>query len=150
MVMAKQIMVKVTLCDQEHGGPGNAARVYGHYNDTGACLRIGDTDEWVHTPIRLNKPPRPPKLDGNRDGVTFDPRRDADRLNKQMRAVWDVMKDGRWRIPAQMEQEIHAPWASISARLRDFRKDKFGGLDVERRYLDNGVWEYRLVIEESK
>lgn len=85
-------------------------------------------------------------LEGDRDGETFDPRRDADRLNKQMRAVWDLMKDGKWRTPVNMEYEIGAPWASISARLRDFRKPKFGGLEVEKRYVNFGIWEYRLVL----
>jgi hypothetical protein len=33
---------------------------------------------------------------------------------------------------------------SVSARVRDLRKDKFGSHRVDRRYAGNGVWEYRL------
>lgn len=33
---------------------------------------------------------------------------------------------------------------SASARVRDLRKDEYGGHDVRRRYAGNGVWEYRI------
>jgi hypothetical protein len=34
---------------------------------------------------------------------------------------------------------------SVSARIRDLRKDEFGGHDVRRRYSGvPGVWEYKL------
>lgn len=34
--------------------------------------------------------------------------------------------------------------ASVSARIRDLRKPKHGGLKVERRHAGNGVWQYRI------
>lgn len=42
--------------------------------------------------------------------------------------------------------------ASISARLRDLRKPKFGGYVVERRRRTVGTWEYRVSLpaEESE
>jgi hypothetical protein len=84
-------------------------------------------------------------LTGNRDGITFSPEFDYDRLNKQARAVYDVMKDGQWRSLRQISDITHAPEASVSARLRDFRKPRFGGLTVERKRVTDGLWFYRLI-----
>lgn len=85
------------------------------------------------------------------DGESFDPRYDAERLGDQMRRVWDVARDGAWRTPAEWEAAVGANWASVGARLRDFRKEKFGGMTVERRrwagHESSGVWQYRLVLE---
>lgn len=86
-------------------------------------------------------------LDGARDGDTFDPEFDLDRLNKQMRRVWDVMRDGRWRTLSEISSVTGDPEASISARLRDFRKKKFGGLVLNRRRRFSGLYEYQISPE---
>ena len=85
-------------------------------------------------------------LDGPRDGVTFVPERDEVRLNKQQHEVFDAIKDGRWRTLAGISQRTGHPQASVSARLRDLRKPRFGGHTVERRYVGNGLHEYRLKV----
>ena len=36
-------------------------------------------------------------LEGHRDGKTYEAEFDYDRLNRQQKAVYDVMKDGHWR-----------------------------------------------------
>jgi len=84
-------------------------------------------------------------LNGKRDGLTFNPEFDYNRLNKQARAVYDVMKDGQWRTLRQIADVTHAPEASVSARLRDFRKPRFGALTVERKRVHAGLWSYRLI-----
>jgi hypothetical protein len=86
--------------------------------------------------------------DGPRDGGTYDDPLDHDRLNRQMRAVHVVMSDGNWHTLADLEAATGCPQASLSARLRDFRKDRFGANTVERRRVPfrPGVWEYRLVV----
>jgi len=89
-------------------------------------------------------PPPPIPPDGPRGGDTYDPDRDGNRLNRQARAVWGVMADGRWHTLQGIAITIGEPEASISARLRDFRKPRFGSHIVERRYLADGLWEYRL------
>ncbi len=83
--------------------------------------------------------------DGHRDGATYDARLDLERLNKQARRVFNVMRDGMWRTLRQISDATGDPEASISARLRDFRKQRFGGLNVERRR-EAGTWLYRLVV----
>lgn len=86
-------------------------------------------------------------FDQPRDGVTFDPERDFGRLANQHRAVWNAMRDGRWRTLAEIAAETGSPEASVSARLRDFRKERFGGQRVERRRRTAGTWEYRVRVE---
>jgi hypothetical protein len=82
------------------------------------------------------------------DGATFDTEKDADRLGAQCQRVLDVMRDGRWRTLRQLSDESDAPEASVSARLRDLRKPRFGGHQVERRRVnDAGTWEYKVRTE---
>ena len=83
-------------------------------------------------------------IDEHRDGATYDAERDCLRLNRQARAVYDLMIDGRWRTLAVISERTCEPEASVSARLRDLRKARFGSHTVERRYVANGIWEYRV------
>ncbi len=87
-----------------------------------------------------------PPLDGQRDGETFVYPRDGVRLNKQHAAVWEVVRFGDWMTLAEVAERTGYPEASISARLRDFRKDKFGCLTVERRYIEDGLHQYRVLV----
>jgi predicted transcriptional regulator len=71
---------------------------------------------------------------------------DFDRLNRQMKAVYRVMADQNWHTLDEIERATGHPQASVSARLRDLRKPKFGGFTVEkRRGGAGGTWEYRLL-----
>lgn len=71
---------------------------------------------------------------------------DAVRLETQLERVQALMKDGRWRTLSRIATYSLGSEASTSARLRDLRKERFGGLNVERRRTDKeGVWEYRIL-----
>ena len=78
------------------------------------------------------------------DGVTYSPEFDYTRLNNQMRAVFNVCSDGRWHTLHEISAQTGASEASVSARLRDFRKPRFGALTVNRRRLGKGLWQYQL------
>ena len=78
------------------------------------------------------------------DGATYDRERDGDRLGAQMKAVKDLMIVSGWLTLPEIAVKTGYPEASISARLRDLRKTKFGAYNVERRYVVNGLWEYRV------
>ena len=70
------------------------------------------------------------------------------RMGRQRSEVWAAMLDGRWWTLAELEATTRAPQASISARLRDFRRPKYGGHTVERRRRygpSYATWEYRLI-----
>jgi hypothetical protein len=84
-------------------------------------------------------------LIGDRDGSTYNHEFDFERLNKQMKKVYLVMKDGEWRTLFELSSETGSPEASVSARLRDLRKVKFGAFNVERRRIaESGLYEYRV------
>ena len=78
------------------------------------------------------------------DGASYSADRDGTRLAQQMGRVRRVMADGTWHTLAELAAECDAPEASVSARLRDLRKPRFGGYTVERRYVSAGLFEYRL------
>ena len=90
---------------------------------------------------------RTPLSNADFGGESYDAERDGERLHKQLRAVRDLMIDGRWRSLSDIEWGLLGasyPQASISARLRDLRKRKYGSYTVERRYAGDGLWEYRV------
>lgn len=65
----------------------------------------------------------------------------------QLRDVRKIMQDGRWRTLSEISEHCWpASEASVSARLRDLRKVKFGGHTVDRRYVGEGIWEYRVKL----
>jgi hypothetical protein len=79
------------------------------------------------------------------DGQTFDFARDSARLTGQLDRVRFVMRDGRWRTLAEIAETVGGSEAGVSARLRDLRKERFGGLTVEREYATEGLWRYRVL-----
>jgi hypothetical protein len=87
----------------------------------------------------------PPQILGPRDGATFEPKRDTIRLNEQCQDVYNFMADNCWHTLREISERVRHPEASCSARLRDLRKPKFGGFTIEKRYIENGLWQYRMV-----
>lgn len=71
---------------------------------------------------------------------------DGPRLSRQLIRVKEYMRDGEWRTLRELEDALGYPQASISARLRDLRKPRFGSLMVERRRRGEGrgTYEYRV------
>lgn len=100
---------------------------------------------WTYGPNGV----RTVSLDGPRDGETFSPADDTDRLNAQMKRVYDALADGQWHGREEIERLTGDNWASASARARDLRKPRFGGHNVERRAMGHGLWEYRLVLSQA-
>jgi hypothetical protein len=81
------------------------------------------------------------------DGRTFSAERDGARLSCQLAAVRGYMLNRypAWATLEQIAEAIgNASLPGISARLRDLRKPRFGGYTVERRYVEAGLWEYRV------
>lgn len=81
-------------------------------------------------------------------GVTFDENRDGDRLRAQLHRVRTLMWDQAWRTLAEISAVTGDPEASISARLRDLRKKKFGEHVMNARIRgpqELGLWEYQVI-----
>ncbi len=87
------------------------------------------------------------------DGSTYEPKFDASRLRGEMARVYHCMKGntykhGHWFTLREISGFTGDPEASISARLRDLRKAKFGAHTVNRRRRGDpsrGVFEYQLL-----
>lgn len=81
------------------------------------------------------------------DGTTFDPSEDRERLSRQLDRVRELMSDGEWHSLAYLAEKCRASEPSVSARLRDLRKDRFGGHVIERRREEGGLYLYRMDLE---
>ena len=62
------------------------------------------------------------------------------------------MKDGRYRTLDEIQRTLESnypnskfPTSSISAQLRNLKKEKFGGHGLERWYKGNGLYEYKII-----
>lgn len=86
---------------------------------------------------------------GDRGGYTYDTITDYVRLNKQHARVYRIMQDGAWHDLREVSAKTGDPEASVSARLRDFRKERFGSHTVERKHIHGGRWLYRLIWNEA-
>ena len=84
------------------------------------------------------------------DGETYERSRDYPRLSGQLAAVLSVMSDNNWRTLEAIAERVSlvtgrgVTTQSVSARLRDLRKVKFGGRTVERKSAGGGLFLYRL------
>lgn len=79
------------------------------------------------------------------DGPSYRPERDLNRLTTQLCRVYDCISDGKWRSLDDIARATSDPHASISAQLRNLRKERFGGHTVEKKHITRGHFLYRLV-----
>jgi len=84
-------------------------------------------------------------------GDSYEPEFDFRRLKTQLERVRFVMTSpcGYWWTLAEIAKEVDGSEAGISARIRDLRKAKNGGFEVERRRVRGGLFEYRVVSAEE-
>jgi len=89
-------------------------------------------------------------------GAAYEPKLDRARLSLQIERVRLYLLRGEWKTLREMKAALeaiyapaHFPEASLSAQLRNLRKEPYR-LRVERRRRDGvhgpgaGIWEYRL------
>jgi len=80
------------------------------------------------------------------DGRTYDPGLDHSRLTSQLNAVREFMWDERWYTQFVIALATGVPLSTVGSRIRDLRKEKFGGFNVRsfRVPNGNGLWLYSL------
>ena len=83
---------------------------------------------------------RKPKFNGS----DYDHARDGKRLSGQIQRVYNFMSDEKWHTLSEISDATGDPEASISAQMRHLRKPKFGGHIIEKNYLGNGLYEYKM------
>jgi hypothetical protein len=84
------------------------------------------------------------------DGQTFFKILDGARLTGQLGRVYDLMRCGAWMTLREIAEACGGSEGGCAARLRDLRKDRFGGFAVERKRSDRGgLWLYRLRLDKN-
>lgn len=80
------------------------------------------------------------------DGWTYDPHEDFARLKTSLEKVrWLMLKPaGKWWTLRELADQTGSSEAGVSARVRDLRKPKNGGLIVEHERMTGGLWQYRV------
>jgi biotin operon repressor len=81
------------------------------------------------------------------DGPDVTPE-DRERLNTQLWRVYRLMRAGGWHTLAEIARAVGGSETGVAARVRDLRKTRFGGHQIERRRVAGGLWEYRLEASE--
>jgi Fic family protein len=82
------------------------------------------------------------------NGSDYESAFDDVRLTGQLKLIYSLMIDGKWRTLGEIEAITKAPQSSISAQLRHLRKDRFGNHTVNKRPRgdrSNGLFEYQLL-----
>jgi hypothetical protein len=69
-----------------------------------------------------------------------------ERVLQFMLRIAEINRGAKWLTLREVSDALGFPEASISARFRDFRKNKFGAYEVDRRRRveQKGTWEYRV------
>lgn len=77
---------------------------------------------------------------------------DVPRLAGQLARVFELMRDGTFRTLAQIAGAADCLETSASARLRDFRKTRFGSHTVISRQVEGSplLYEYKLIVTHRK
>lgn len=81
------------------------------------------------------------------DGIDYFAEHDENRLTKQIDRIFQLMRDREWRTLAEIEAVTGDSSASISAQLRNLRKERFGSHTINRRRRGDraaGLYEYQL------
>lgn len=91
--------------------------------------------------------------EGRFSGADYQPELDESRLRGQIKRIFNVLRVSGWvtvdeiRKTILRELDIDDPATSISAQIRNLRKDSFGGFVVHRRRRGNnnkGLYEFKL------
>ena len=83
-------------------------------------------------------------FDARFDGDDYNDRRDRVRLTGQLERVYKFISDGGWHSVEEIAQATGDPATSVSAQLRNLRKERFGDHDVETKRHGEGFYVYRL------
>jgi hypothetical protein len=87
----------------------------------------------------------PPRFSGS----DYDHARDSKRLGAQLKRILNYMASGDWHSLREIAEATGAPEASVSAQLRNARKERFGSHVIEKRNRgerEHGLFEYKLQV----
>lgn len=83
-------------------------------------------------------------------GSDYQPMRDDIRLTGQLLRIWTLVCDGGWWTLDRLAKLTGDPAPSISAQLRHLRKARFGAHKVDKTYVGEGLFQYRVTPNNTK
>ena len=78
------------------------------------------------------------------NGDDYVEERDYKRLKTQLEVIKEYMEGAGFKTLDEIAKDTGYRSASISAQLRNLRKEKFGNRNVSRNHLGNGLYSYKL------
>lgn len=66
------------------------------------------------------------------------------RRSRSVERVRRLMSDGRWHTLRELSESSGYKETGVSARIRDLRREEYGGCRVATRRVNRSLWEYRL------
>lgn len=66
------------------------------------------------------------------------------RRSSSVERVRSLMSDGRWHTLRGLAFRTGFRETGVSARIRDLRREEYGGCRVATRRVNRSTWEYRL------
>ena len=82
------------------------------------------------------------------DGDDYVANRDNTRLTNQIDKVRMYMENAGYLTVKQIAADLKQPEPSVSAQIRNLRKDRFGARTVNREYRGNGCYAFKLEPKE--
>jgi hypothetical protein len=80
------------------------------------------------------------------DGETYDKNRDQVRLSRQIDKVQHFLEGNDYVTLDEISAATGIKnMSSISARIGDLRKDRHGNRVVDRKYISDGLYSYKLM-----
>ena len=82
------------------------------------------------------------------NGNTYERSVDYHRLSSQIKIIREIMIDGKWRTLFELRELTGFSESSISAQLRNLRKEKFGMYTVNRKVVgerEHGLYAYQVL-----
>lgn len=78
------------------------------------------------------------------DGADYKHDRDSGRLLTQRDQIRLYMEKRDYVTLQEIADATGHPHSSVSAQLRNLRKERFGGYTVDRKHISNGLYAYKL------
>lgn len=83
------------------------------------------------------------------NGSDYVPKFDDTRLRGQIKDIYELMKDGKFRTLREISDLTGHPEASVSAQIRHLKKARHGSHVVNKQprgEREKGLWEYQLKV----
>jgi hypothetical protein len=84
------------------------------------------------------------------DGVTISPQVDDNRLTILQGRVYSYLRQHDWVTLRQLSEACNGTETSVSARIRDLRKSRWGSHEIHTCHVTgDGVWRYKMVSDKE-